>query len=163
MLKEVQSKALCVQPVPKTIVSCRDKEGRNNALVVGFVANVSLDPAMVMVGIVPSRFSHHMVKETGCLVINLPGRDMQKEYDYLGSRSGRDGDKFAALNLNWENGTYVDAPVLTDCPVSIECRVIDSIQPGTHELFICTVEAVHADERYLDARGNIQWDKVELL
>lgn len=50
-----------MQPVPQTIVSCRDKDGKNNALVVGFAANVSLDPAMVMIGIVPSRHSHHMV------------------------------------------------------------------------------------------------------
>lgn len=99
MKKLATNTALSLQPVPKTIVSCRDKEGRNNALVVGFTANVSLDPVMIVVGIVPSRFSHHMVKENGCFVVNLPGKDYQKEYDYLGSHSGRDGDKFAALDL----------------------------------------------------------------
>ena len=50
MMKKAKSTMLCMQPIPKTLVSCRDKEGRNNALVVGFAANVSLDPAMVMVG-----------------------------------------------------------------------------------------------------------------
>lgn len=49
-------------PLPQVIVSVRDKEGRNNALAVGYAANVSHDPAMVMVGIQPIRFSHHMVK-----------------------------------------------------------------------------------------------------
>ena len=68
-MKKEGKKLLSLQPVPQTIVSCRDKEGRNNALVVGFTANVSLDPVMVMVGIVPTRFSHHLVKETGCFVI----------------------------------------------------------------------------------------------
>ena len=57
MKKLAKNTVLCLQPVPQTIVSCRDKEGRNNALVVGFTANVSLDPVMVMTGIVPSRFS----------------------------------------------------------------------------------------------------------
>ena len=163
MKKLAKNMVLCMQPVPQTIVSCRDKEGRNNALVVGFTANVSLDPVMVMVGIVPSRFSHHMVKETGAFVINLPKKSFQKEYAYLGSRSGRDGDKFAALDLKWENAEYVDAPILSDCPVSIECSVVDSIQPGTHELFIGKVEAVHVDEEYLDDKGNILWNKMELL
>ena len=152
-----------MQPVPQTIVSCRDKDGRNNALVVGFTANVSLDPAMVMVGIVPSRFSHHMVKDSGCFVINLPMKTFRKEYEYLGSRSGRDEDKFATLGLKWEDAKYVDAPLLTDCPVSIECSVVDSITPGTHELFIGKVEAVHVDEAYLDAKGNILWDKMNLM
>ena len=89
-----------MQPVPQTIVSCRNKDGKNNALVVGFAANASLDPAMVMVGIVPSRHSHHMVKESGCFVINLPGKDFKREYDYLGSHSGRDEDKFATRNCS---------------------------------------------------------------
>lgn len=162
-MKKEGKKLLSLQPVPQTIVSCRDKEGRNNALVVGFTANVSLDPVMVMVGIVPTRFSHHMVKETGCFVINLPKKGFKKEYDYLGSHSGRDGDKFAVLNLKWEDATYVNAPILTDCPVNIECSVIESTLPGTHELFIAKVEKVHVDEGYVDKNGNILWDKLDLM
>ena len=163
MKKATKNTVLCMQPVPKTLVSCRDKEGRNNALVVGFAANVSLDPVMVMVGIVPSRYSHHMVKESGCFVINLPKKGYEKEYNYLGSKSGRDEDKFAAMDIKWADAEYVDAPMLTDCPVSIECSVIDSMQPGTHELFIGKVEAVHVDEEYLDEKGNILWNKIDLM
>ena len=163
MKKATKNTVLCMQPVPKTLVSCRDKEGRNNALVVGFAANVSLDPVMVMVGIVPSRYSHHMVKESGCFVINLPKKGYEKEYNYLGSKSGRDEDKFAAMDIKWADAEYVDAPILTDCPVSIECSVIDSMQPGTHELFIGKVEAVHVDEEYLDEKGNILWNKIDLM
>ena len=163
MKKTAKNKVLCMQPVPKTLVSCRDKDGRNNALVVGFTANVSLDPAMVMVGIVPTRYSHHMVKESGCFVINLPKKGYEKEYNYLGSVSGRDEDKFEKMNIRFEDGEYVDAPILSDCPVSIECSVVDSITPGTHELFIGKVEAVHVDEEYLDERGNILWNKIDLM
>ena len=163
MKKLAKNTVLCLQPIPQTIVSCRDKDGKNNALVVGFSANVSLDPVMVMIGIMPSRYSHHMVKESGCFVINLPKKIFKKEYDYLGSASGRDEDKFATMNLNWENATYINAPILTDCPVSIECSVVDNTIPGSHELFIGKVEAVHVDEEYLDANGNILWDKMDLM
>ena len=163
MKKLVSNVALCVQPVPKTIVSCRGKDGKNNALVVGFVANASLDPVMVMVGITPERYSHHLVKKSGCFVINFPKKSYKKEYAYLGSASGRDEDKFAKADIKWEEASYVDAPSLTDCPVSMECRVVDSIVPGTHELFIGKVESVHVDEEYLDANGNILWDKMDLL
>ena len=163
MKKSVKNKALCMRPLPNTIVSCRDQNGNNNALVVGFAANVSLDPAMVMVGIVPSRYSHHMVKESGCFVINLPKKGYEKEYNYLGLKSGRDENKFEAMNIQWKDAEYVNAPILTDCPVSIECSVIESIQPGTHELFIGKVEAVHVDEEYLDENGTILWDKIDLM
>ena len=99
MLKTASNTTLCLRPVPQTIVSCRDKDGKNNALVVGFTANVSLDPAMVMVGIVPTRYSHHMIKEGGCFVVNLPAKSFKREYDYLGSHSGRDFDKVKETGL----------------------------------------------------------------
>ena len=106
MKKLAKNTMLSMQPVPKTLVSCRDKDGKNNALVVGFAANVSLDPAMVMVGIVPTRYSHHMVKESGCFVINLPKKGYEKEYNYLGSASGRDEDKFEKMNIQWKDAEY---------------------------------------------------------
>ena len=139
------------------------QRGQNNALVVGFVANVSVDPAMVMIGIMPSRYSHHIVKESGCFVINFPKKSFKKEYAYLGSKSGRDGDKFSVLNLKWEDAKYVNAPVLTDCPVSIECSVVESTMPGTHELFIGKVESVNVDEEYIGTDGSILWDKMDLI
>lgn len=163
MKKEITNKNCCVRHMPNLIVSCRDKDGKNNALAVGFAANVSCDPAMVMIGIVSDRFSHHMIKESGEFVINLTPKGMQKEYYYLGTKSGRDEDKFASLNLAWENGDKVNAPLLSACPVNIECKVIQSIQPGSHELFIASVEALHCEETYLDAGGNIDWGKMDLL
>ncbi len=53
--------------------------------------------------------------------------------------------------------------MLTYCPVSIECSVVDSAMPGTHELFIVKVEAIHVDGEYPDANGNILWDKMDLM
>lgn len=163
MKKQANNRALVLQPMPQAIVSCRDKNGKDNALVVGFAANVSLDPAMLMIGIMPSRFSHHMIKESGCFVVNLPAKGFEKAYNYLGSHSGETEDKLAAMNIKTENGKFVDAPILTDCPISIECRVVESTMPGTHELFIGKVEAVHCDEQYLDRNGNINWSKIDLL
>lgn len=163
MKKTVETCSLCVQPLPQTIVSCRDKDGKNNALDIGFIANVSLDPVMVMIGITPARYSHHMVKETGCFVINFPKKSYKKEYRLLGSASGRDIDKFEKADIKWEDATYVNAPLLTDCPVSIECSVVESTMPGTHELFIGKVEAIHVDEEYIAPNGNILWNKMDLM
>lgn len=55
------------------------------------------------------------------------------------------------------------APILADCPVNIECRVIESTMPGTHELFIAKVEKVHVDEEYIGKDGDILWDKMNLM
>lgn len=161
MKKEVKNVSLCIQPLPLAVVSCRGRDGRSNALVVGFAANASLAPAMVMVGIAPERFSHHLIKESGCFVINFPPLGgFRKEYDYLGSRSGRDVDKFKALGLRFGEAQTIDAPVLTDCPVNIECVVVESLRPGSHELFIARVERLRCDEEYLNGQGCISWDRI---
>ena len=152
-----------VMPRPKAIVSSRGKNGQDNALVVAYCCNCSYDPPMAMVGIVPSRYSYQLIKEGGCFVINLPGRDMKEAYDYLGSHSGRDGDKLKKLGLNVKDGTGVAAPILLDCPVSIECTVVDSIKTGSHEMFIGRVEYVHTDAKHLDAEGKIDFSTIELL
>lgn len=152
-----------IQPMPKVVVSCRGNDGRDNALVVGYCGNCSYDPPMEMVGIVPSRFSYKMIKESGCFVINLPGKDFAKEYDVIGKQSGRDIDKFKELDLKSEDGKKVNAPILLDCPVNIECTIVDSIMTGSHEMFVGKVEYVHVDEKYLDEEGNVDFTKIDLI
>lgn len=152
-----------LQPVPKVLVSCRDNEGKDNALAVAYCCNCSYDPPMVMVGIVPSRYSYNMVKESGVFVVNLVTEEQKKMFDYLGNHSGRDEDKFLKLNIKVEEGVKVNAPLLADCPVNIECKVVDSIVTGSHEMFVGKIEYVHTDKEIVDDNGNIDFSKIQLL
>ena len=163
MSKKTADKKSALQPAPKVLVSCRGANGENNALAVGYCGNCSFAPPMVMVGIVPSRYSYHMVKETGCFVVNLPTKGYEDVFNYLGSHSGRDGNKLKEKNVALAEADVVNAPILTDCPVNIECTVVDSIVTGSHEMFIGKVEKVHADEELLDKDGHINFSKIELL
>lgn len=148
---------------PALLVSCTGKDGKDNALVVVYGCNCSYDPPMVMIGIVPSRYSHKIVKETGCFVVNLVTEKQKELYDYMGSHSGRDEDKFKSLNVKTKRGIKVNAPIMTDCPVNIECTVVDSIMTGSHEMFIGKIEYVHADADLVKEDGSIAWDTIELL
>ncbi|HUW69779.1 MAG TPA: flavin reductase family protein [bacterium] len=152
-----------LNPRTPILVSCRDKAGKNNALAVVYACNCSYDPPMVMVGIVPSRHSYGMIKETGVFVVNLVPDSMKDAFAYLGSHSGRDEDKLAALGLNVGEGVKVNAPVLLDCPVSIECRVAGSVVTGSHEMFIGMVEYVHADASLVNEEGKIDWSAIDFL
>jgi flavin reductase (DIM6/NTAB) family NADH-FMN oxidoreductase RutF len=153
----------CLQPSPKVLVSCRGLNGENNALAVAYCCNCSYDPPMVMVGIVPSRYSYKMIKESGCFVVNLVSKEYKENFDYLGSHSKRDEDKLAKMKVKLSEGLKVNAPILVDCPVNIECKVVDSIVTGSHEMFVGKIEYVHADHKYVDQEGNIDFSAINLL
>lgn len=163
MEKKVTNFKSCLKAMPNILVSCRNKKGEDNALAVAYACNCSYDPPMVMVGIVPSRYSYHMVKETGVFVVNLVPEELKKEFVYLGSHSGRDEDKLKALDMKIGEGDKVNAPVLLDCPVNIECTVVDSIKTGSHEMFVGKVECVHAKEELIMEDGSIDYAKINLL
>jgi len=161
--KKQGKKKTCLQPAPKVLVSCRGLDGENNVLAVAYCGNCSFDPPMVMVGIVPSRYSYKLIKESGCFVVNLVDADYKDTFDYLGSHSKRDGDKLAAMNVRLEEGKVVNAPILPDCPVNIECTIVDSIVTGSHEMFIGKIEYVHADADITDDEGTIDFSKIKFL
>jgi len=153
----------CLQPAPRVLVSCRGLDGENNVLAVGYCCNCSFNPPMVMVGIVPSRYSYKMIKESGCFVVNLVDKSYKDVFDYLGSHSKRDGDKLKEMNVKLQDGIKVKAPVMTDCPVNIECTVVDSIVTGSHEMFVGKVEYVHSDSKITDDEGNIDFSQISFI
>lgn len=161
--KEIEPKPFSVQPSPQTIITCRNKEGEDNALAVSFAANVSIDKPMIMIGIVPTRYSYSFIKESKCFVLNIPNEQLKDIYYYLGSVSGKNENKIEKAKLTKKECTKIDCFYIEECPISIECEVIESIKPGSHELFIGEIKCIHCNEELLDENNNILWDKVKLL
>jgi flavin reductase (DIM6/NTAB) family NADH-FMN oxidoreductase RutF len=104
-----------------------------------------------------------LIKESGCFVVNLVSKDYQETFDYLGKNSKKDGDKLKVKKVQLDNGKVVNAPILVDCPVSIECTIVDSIVTGSHEMFIGKIEYVHAKEDLVDEEGNVDYSKIDLV
>lgn len=152
-----------LQPMPKVLVSCRGTNGEENVLAVAYCGNCSYDPPMVMVGIVPTRYSYHMIKESGCFVINLVDENYKEIFDYLGSHSKQNEDKIAKMDIKLQDGKKVNAPILLDCPINIECTVVDSIVTGSHEMFIGKIEYVNADAKIIDDAGNIDFSQINFI
>lgn len=163
MKKQEAQKKGSLQPTPRVLVSCRGLDGEDNVLAVAYCGNCSFDPPMLMVGIVPSRYSYKMIKESGCFVVNLVDKKYKETFDYLGSTSKRDEDKLSIGKVALEDGKVVNAPLLTDCPVNIECTIVDSILTGSHEMFVGKVEYVHSDSDITDDEGKIDFSKIDFV
>lgn len=148
-------------PLPAVLITVADKMGNRNIFTVAWTGTVCSDPAMVSISVRPERYSHHMIKETGEFVINLTTEKLVYATDYCGVKSGRDVDKFKEMRLTPIPADVVSAPLLSESPVNIECRVKDVIELGTHDMFLAEVAAVHADEAYMDEKGKFSLEKAK--
>lgn len=150
-------------PAPPALVSCGDFQGEYNVLTAAWTGIVCSDPPMTYVSVRPERYSHHMIAESGEFVINLPCESIARAVDLCGVKSGRDGDKFALAGLTPEAAFTVKAPAITECPVSLECRVRETLHLGSHDMFLAEITAVDVDPRFVDEKGALHMEKCGLL
>lgn len=146
-------------PLPVVMVSAADKEGRDDIITVAWAGTVCTNPPMVSISIRPERYSYHMIRETGEFVINLTTEELAFATDYCGVKSGRDVDKFKETGLTREKAEKVKAPMIAEAPVSIECKVKEIRELGSHHMFIAQVAAVHADEKHMDEKNRFDLNR----
>ena len=94
-----------IYPLPAVLVSCGAEPQEYNVFTAAWTGTICSDPAMCYVSIRPERFSHHIVEKNMAFTINLTTRELARATDWCGVRSGRDVNKFEAMNL-----TPVNAP-----------------------------------------------------
>ena len=151
-----------INPVPAVMVSCGTME-KSNIATVAWTGTINSDPAMCYISLRPSRYSYKIIKDTGEFIINLTTRNLVKATDWCGCRSGEKYDKFKEMNLNKEKATFVKCPMIKESPVSIECRVKNIIELGTHHMFIADVLAINVNEDYIDKYGAFDIRKCDLI
>ena len=142
-----------LNPVPAVMVSVADQNHRPNIITVAWAGTVCTNPPMVSISVRPSRYSYEIIEKTGEFVINLTNEKLAKACDYCGVVSGRDVDKFKAVHLTRQPASHVGAPMIKESPVSIECRVREVQEYGSHSVFTADVLAVHVDDKYMDEKG----------
>ncbi len=140
-------------PLPAVLVTCRDKTGADNVLTVAWTGTVCSDPAMLYISVRPERYSYPMIKETGEFVVNLTTEELVHATDYCGVRSGREEDKFAAAGLTKGEAQKINAPIIMESPVNIECRVKTVMPLGSHDMFLAEVVNIQVSEDYLNENG----------
>jgi flavin reductase (DIM6/NTAB) family NADH-FMN oxidoreductase RutF len=109
-----------------------------NGMIASWVSQVSFEPPLIMVAIHPNRYSHGLVSQSGHFALHSLAREQKA---LLSRFKGPDpAAKFSSLE--WRDGT-TGCPILADCIGCLECRVIQTLAPGNHTVFIG--EVVHAE------------------
>ncbi|MCX8128491.1 MAG: flavin reductase family protein [Clostridia bacterium] len=163
MAKQIWKPSTILNPVPAVMVTCSDKQGRNNIITLAWVGTINSEPPMVSISVRKERYSYPMIKETGEFVINLTSRKLAFATDYCGVKSGRDVDKFEAAKLTPEKASKVSVPLIKESPVNIECVVKNVIELGSHDMFLGEIVAVNVDEGLMDEKGKMHLGKADLI
>lgn len=148
-----------VSPIPAFMATCVDKEGNSNIITISYGGTINANPAMVYISVRDTRYSYHMLKETGEFVINIPGENLAKETDICGITSGSKVNKWELTKLTPIKAEIVKVPMIKECPVNIECVTKHIIKLGSHDIFLAEIVATHADEEVLNDKNKVMIEK----
>ena len=163
-MKEDWKPGTMIYPLPAVLVSCGSKEDEYNILTVAWTGTICTNPPMCYISVRPERHSYPILKKNMEFVINLTTEDMAFATDWCGVRSGRNYNKFEEMKLTPGKATIVNALIIEESPLCIECRVKEIISLGSHDMFIADVVNVKADDKYLDSEtGKFDLARANLL
>ncbi len=140
-------------PWPLVLVSTVDTRpaaaGKPNIITIGASSICSANPPVVGVAVGVGRYSLELIRETNDFGVNLPDRSQLAATDLCGTVSGRALDKFAAAGFTPQPSTQITAPLIAECPVSLECRVVEVAHLGSHDWVMGEIVAAHVDSEHL--------------
>lgn len=154
---------VALYPTPVALVTVGDYGAKSNILTLAWVGTVCSQPPMLGISIRPGRHSVEMLKSNGEFVVNLPSERLLWAADRCGMVSGRDLDKWSDSTLTAIPAEKVKPPLISQCPVNMECVVRQVIPLGTHDLYLGEIVALHADKAVLDENGRISAGRLSAI
>lgn len=150
-------------PSPIALVSCSNGEGKGNVITLAWVGTVCSEPPVLSIAIRRGKYSHGLIKASGEFVVNVPTEELLRATDICGTLSGRNTDKWQRAGLTPAPASRVRAPLIAECPISLECVVRETLSPGSHDVFLGEVVASHVEERLLRPDGKVDSSRVRPL
>lgn len=163
MKRRVLSPGAVMAPVPAVMVSCGREGEKPNIITIAWTGIVNSNPPMTYISVRKERFSHDIIADTKEFVINLTTEELAFATDWCGVKSGRDFDKFREQKLTPVTSEKVSCPSIGESPLSIECRVTEVKELGSHDMFLAEIVSMTAQEELMDENGELHLEKAGLM
>ncbi len=164
MAKKSFKPGTMLYPLPAVMVSCGDNPENYNIITVAWTGILSSDPPLCYISVRKQRHSHAIILKNKEFVINLTTEELAKATDWCGVMSGKDHNKFKEMHLTPEKAQIVNAPLIAESPLNIECKVLEIKELGSHDMFLSEIVAVNGDEKYFDpSTGLFQLNQANLI
>jgi flavin reductase (DIM6/NTAB) family NADH-FMN oxidoreductase RutF len=136
-----------VYPIPIVLVGAT-VDGVANFTEVGDCAVMGIQPALVTISLSATHHTTKGIDDEGVFSVNFPSTQMLSLADYCGMVSGRDVDKSTLFTTFQGDKTLV--PLIENCPVGLECRVLEVVQVKHRRLFIAEVVECYVSQKYVE-------------
>jgi len=107
---------------------------RPNFMAVGWVTRVNFRPPMIAIALGKTHYTNSGIHTSGAFSVNVPSIDLVEKVDYCGIVSGRKEDKSTLFKVI--TGKTTGAPMIDDCPLCMECKLVNVLDLPTNEVFI---------------------------
>jgi flavin reductase (DIM6/NTAB) family NADH-FMN oxidoreductase RutF len=142
-----------IYPIP-IILAGANVDGKPNYATLGDCGLMGIKPPLVYISSGQDHYTNKGILENETYSINIPSSDMLALTDYCGIVSGKDVDK-SALFENFY-GELGNAPMIKQCPVNLECRVVKEFSIQHRQIFVGQVVQVHVDEKFVVEKNGRQ-------
>jgi len=163
LLKNVKN---FLAPLPVVLVTVRSRKGQDvsdNIIPISWTGIVEHAPHMLNINISRGKYSAEVIRESGQFGVCIPGAQYLEQIDICGTTHGDSTDKFQLTGFERYEAEKIDAPLIRQCPVNMECVLEDTISFKTHDMFVGKIVAAHVDEAYMDENGEPDYAKMDIL
>jgi flavin reductase (DIM6/NTAB) family NADH-FMN oxidoreductase RutF len=134
----------CLYPTLTTLVGA-NVNGKPNYITIAYVG--IMDHHSISLGMNKAHYTNAGIKENGTFSVNVPSVEMVKKTDYFGLVSGKRVDKAALVESFY--GKLETAPMIKECSINMECRLIQIVDFPRHDVFVGAVVETYCDEAIL--------------
>lgn len=129
-------------PMPVVVIGTQ-VNGRPNFMPVGWCSRANANPPMISCGIARMHYTQKGISDTKTFSVNVPSCSLMEKVDYCGLVSGADVDKSGVFDVFY--GSLCTAPMIRECPVTMECMLVHAVELPTNTVFIGEITGAYAD------------------
>ena len=160
MTKKNIKKDLIMAPMPVLIIGTYDEKGVPNAMNAAW--GVQSDYEQVTIYLAKHKTTENL-KQKKSFTVAFATRETLPQSDYFGMESGRDLNKIEKAGFHTVKSEFVDAPVIEEYPVTIECTVAEMVEESDGYRLVGNVVNVIADDAVLNEKGHIDLGKMNII
>jgi len=155
-----------IAPLPVTLITSRLQEDnikKDNIAVVSWVGVCDNSPNLININLSTGKYTGRVIKIMKEFGVCIPTSDYINDVDFCGCTHGDEVDKFKLTKFTPFEALQINVPLIKECPINMECVLVDAMLFETHEMFIGKIVKTHVDERYLDENGRLDFSRFEIL